>query len=431
MQSVKGMRDFYPEQLDQRNWLFLKFRETAFRYGFIEYDTCVLEHEELYIRKSGEEISEQLYNFVDKGGRKLSLRPELTPSLARMILAKYNEITFPIRWFSIAQCFRYEKMQKGRKREHYQWNMDIVGDENLSAEIELLSALSNFFQSVGLDENDVVIKFSNRKILSEFLEMSMIPADKMYEVSVIIDKLDKVGVQNVSTLLVENGLDQEIVKKIIAFTQAKSIEDLESVLGYSPKAIEEINTLLDLGKEYKIDKFLRFTPSLVRGLSYYTGTVFEAFEKSGESRAICGGGRYDHLLETYGGKPTPFVGFGFGDVVISMILLEKKMMSSIRFDKKVLVAAYSDNESKEAIAVTHSLRKENIPTEIDLNYKKIGKTLARADRQGFSHVIIAAPNELIDGELLIKDLRTGTEEKFKKDSIPNSFKSNRGDITSR
>jgi histidyl-tRNA synthetase len=411
-QPVKGMRDFYPEQMNRRSWLFSKFRETARRFNFIEYDACVLESEELYVRKAGDEITHQLYNFEDKSGRKLALRPELTPSLARMILARHSEITFPIRWFSIAQCFRYEKMQKGRKREHYQWNMDLVGEPSIAAELELLSALVDFFASVGLTEKDITIRFSNRNLLSEYLSKLGLQEGSLPAVSVIVDKLDKVGPQTVKSMLVEVGCDSSTADRVIAFIKAADLDEVRELIGYEPTASTDIRALLDGAKLLGIDGFLRFTPELVRGLSYYTGTVFEAFEASGEGRAVCGGGRYDRLIETFGGPSIPMVGFGFGDVVIMLALAERNLVPAQSPQSKVLVASYSNNESPEAIRIARSLRASDIQVELDLSCPKLRKLLTRGDRQGFRYVILAAPDEIRQGQILVKDLAHGSEQRI-------------------
>jgi histidyl-tRNA synthetase len=417
LQPVKGMRDFYPEQMFQRSWLFEKFRQTAQRFDFFEYDACVLEHEELYIRKSGEEITDQLYCFEDKGGRRLALRPELTPSLARMIIARRDDAVFPLRWFSIAQCFRYEKMQKGRKREHYQWNMDVVGEPGISAELELLAALADFFASVGLTDKDVTLKFSNRKIMAEFLGLAGVPEEKLPGVSVIVDKIEKIGPGKTSLMLKDSGIEESVASKIIAFTQAADMSEVERSIGYRPAAADEIQDLLEGARAYGMESFLRFSPSLVRGLAYYTGTVFEAFELAREGRAICGGGRYDRLVETFGGAPTPMVGFGFGDVVISMLLEEKGLLPVFGKHVRVLVAAFSPAESSAAISAARALRASGLRTEVDCSYKKLGKIFARAGRQGFSHIVIAAPEELASGRLTVKDLRIGVEEKIPAASV--------------
>lgn len=411
MQPVKGMRDFFPEEMKSRSWLFAKFHETARRFNFHEYDACLLEHEELYIRKAGDEISDQLYSFSDKGGRRVALRPELTPSLARMVISLGKQAVMPIRWYSVGQCFRYERMQKGRKREHYQWNMDIVGDSSVAAELDLLASLVDFFESVGLTASDIVIRLSNRKLLSEILDRAGTPTALLPQVSVTVDKLDKMPREEVSKSLRDIGLGEQTVEAILALTGADSVEDIERTMGFSPSAAAEIRLLWEHAEAYGIASYLEFSPSLVRGLSYYTGTVFEAYERGGKGRAVCGGGRYDRLIETFGGSPTPMVGFGFGDVMISLLLAERGLFPGSLTEPKVLVVAFSEAESSAALGAAARLRSADVRSELDLSFRKLRKHFSRADREGFSHVVVAAPEEVAQGKLLVKDLAEGTESR--------------------
>ena len=411
LQPVKGMRDFAPPDMGRRLWLFARFRETARRFNFQEYEPALLEHEELYVRKEGDEITEQLYGFQDKGGRRVALRPELTPSLVRMIASRRGELAFPLRWFTIGQCFRYEKMQRGRKREHVQWNMDIVGEPGIGAELELLATLADFFRSVGLAEKDVSIRFNNRGILSEVLTRAGLPEERFAEVSVVIDKREKIGDAAVADTLAQKGIASEVTDRILAFMNAASLEECEGALGYTPAAAGEVRELQARAAAYGIEGFLKYSPALVRGLSYYTGTVFEAFDASGQGRAICGGGRYDRLMETFGGPPTPMVGFGFGDVVISLMLEERGLFPSHDNEVAALVAAFSAEESSAATIAARTLREAGVRTELDVSFQKLKKVFARASRQGFSHVVIAGPDEVREGMLAVKDLRAGVEEK--------------------
>jgi len=415
--SVKGMRDFYPEELGRRQWLSSRFRDASRRHNFREYDACILEHEELYIRKAGDEITGQLYSFQDKGGRRVALRPEVTPSLTRMILARRNQLSLPLRWFSVGQCFRYEKMQRGRKREHFQWNADIVGDDGIAAELELLAVLVDFFESVGLTEEDVTIKYNNRELLSEVLTRGGVPQERLAEVSVIVDKRDKVGNDGVLAMLIDANIGQSTVEQIMSFINASGLDDLNTVLGHMPPAAGELRELMAGAASYGIDRYLRYAPALVRGLSYYTGMVFEAFDSSGEGRSICGGGRYDNLLETYGGPSTSMLGFGLGDVVISHVLDEKGLFPSLSDEFKVLVSCFSETESVPAIKAAQLLRRANVPTELDLSCPKLKKLFARGSRQGFSHVVLAAPDEVREGALSVKNLNTGVQTSIPESSI--------------
>ena len=242
-----------------------------------------------------------------------------------MIIAKEKALQFPLKWFSIPQCFRYEKMQKGRKREHFQWNMDIIGEPRLNAEAELFSALIDFCESVGLNDEDVQIKVNNRKILQEVFTAIGLDSDRFDEVYVIIDKREKIGDENVAAMLKEAGISEILTNKIISFLNAETEEAIIAINGKIPEGLTEIYKLFELCDIYGIRKYVTFDVSVIRGLSYYTGIVFELVDKQGKNRAIAGGGRYDNLMKTLGGNELPMAGFGFGDVVISNIIEEKNL----------------------------------------------------------------------------------------------------------
>ena len=418
---VKGTRDFYPTEMLKRNWLFEKYRSTARQFNFEEYDACVLEHEELYKRKAGDEITNQLYSFSDKGGRQLALRPEMTPSLARMILAREKTLQYPLRWFSISQCFRYERMQKGRKREHFQWNMDIIGDHSLTAEAELLAAIVDFCSSIELREGDIHIKFSNRKILQEMFQKIGIPDSMFMQTCVIVDKYDKIGEDNVAALLAELKMPRDIIMKLIALLNTEDEKELVALNERVPKGLTEARELIDICRSYGIDKYMSFDMSVVRGLSYYTGTVFEVYDMQGKSRAICGGGRYDKLIETYGGPSVPMVGFGFGDVVISDILEERNLFPQDIEELKYLVIAYSQKQRDTAIRIVSALRKTGASAEIDLSFRKLQKTYSRADKRGFHTAILVAPEELKEKRVVVKNLKKNTEKTMNIDELCASF----------
>ena len=310
-----------------RNYLFGHFKAVAKAYAFQEYDAPVLEHEELYKRKAGEEITQQMYNFVDKEGHAVTLRPEMTPTLARMILARTNEsgetkMLLPVKWFSLPQCWRFETTQRGRKREHYQWNMDIVGVKSIAAEVELLSAITAFFINVGITSKDVGIKVNSRKVMASILKAQGISDEQFAPVCVVVDKLDKIGDDAVTEELMGLGVKEATARTIIKTMSARSVEELASIAqGADQEGLNELKDLFEQAKAYGYEDFLLFDASVVRGLAYYTGIVFECFDRTGELRAICGGGRYDRLLSLYGSKQeVPCVGFGFGDCVIMELL---------------------------------------------------------------------------------------------------------------
>jgi len=410
-----GTRDFFPWDMRQQRWLFNKFREVASLYGFQEYDAPVLEHEELYKRKAGEEITQQMYNFTDKEGAQVTLRPEMTPSLARMVLSLMRAETgqmaaqLPLKWFSIPQCWRFETTQRGRKREHYQWNMDIVGVDGIAAEIELLSAICTFFESIGITSQDVGLKVNSRKVLGAVLKKAGVPDDRFAETCVIIDKQDKIGAEEVRKEMTSKvGLSEEVGKRITDATAAKTLEEFAELagVGESPEVIE-LRKLFDLAKDYGYGDWLQFDASVVRGLAYYTGVVFEGFDRKGILRAICGGGRYDRLLSLYG-SPVQIscVGFGFGDCVVAELLKEKNVQPDLPQTVEYVVAAYNEDMRGPALSVARRLRLAGKSVDVLSDpAKQVKKAFNYADRVGAVRVAFVAPGEWEKGMVRIKDLR--------------------------
>lgn len=404
----KGTRDFYPEDMRLQTWLFSQWREVAKTYGFSEYDAPVLEAESLYTRKAGEEVTEQLYNFVDKGDRAVALRPEMTPSLARMVMAKKGGLNLPLKWFSIPQCWRYERMTRGRRREHYQWNMDIWGVEGVETEAELLSAMVNFFERVGLTSEDVGIKVNSRLVIGEVLSELGIPEEKFAATCVLVDKLEKVPIDAIQGDLEELGLDRSVVEKLTTVLTNNSVEAIADVLGPDSAAVEQLNQLLLLCKAYGIEDWILFDASVVRGLAYYTGIVFEAFDRKGELRAIAGGGRYDKLLETFGGEPTPAAGFGFGDAVIVELLKERNVLPSFESTGiDSVVFAMNDGLYGDAVKIATKLRESGQSVDVVLEKKKTKWVFKHSDRIKSRFVVIVAPDEHANGEVSVKNLETG------------------------
>jgi histidyl-tRNA synthetase len=410
LNPVRGTRDFPPEDMQLRTWLFGHFRATAASFGFQEYDTPVLESEALYIRKAGEEITNQLYGFEDKGGRRVALRGEMTPSLARIILKKGGGLALPLRWFSIPQCWRYERMTRGRKREHYQWNMDIVGIAGVTAEAELLAAIASFFERIGLSSGDIGIKISSRKVLQSVLTEKLgVPAENFTAVCVLVDKLDKLPREAIEKDLAELGLEGTLVDSIIETLSLRSIDDLAAILGEEHDAVTELRQLFSLAEMYGIADWMVFDASVVRGLAYYTGTVFEAFDRGATLRAICGGGRYDKLLSTFGGADVPACGFGFGDVVIVELLKDKGLIPDLGPGIDDVVFAWSEDLRPAAIQVAGRLRAAGRSVDIVLEKKKPKWAFKHADRAGAKRMIMIAPKEWERGMVSVKDLASGEQ----------------------
>tara|TARA_Y100000817_G_scaffold216172_1_gene170051 strand:+ start:1109 stop:2365 length:1257 start_codon:yes stop_codon:yes gene_type:complete len=407
--GVRGTRDFYPEDMRLRNWLFDNFAYASLLHGFEEYDSPILEHEELYTRKQGEDIVKQLYNFEDKGSRKVSLRPEMTPSLARMVMSRAGVLPMPIKWFSIPQCWRYERTQKGRGREHYQWNVDVWGTNEISADAELFSVLVTFFESVGLTENEIVIRVSSRKVLEEVLGSLGIEGDSFAQTCVIVDKMDKLSSEVINEQLSDLGHSKEVISTIQSTLGINSLETLKNTLEKDSEALNELQTLFEAIESYGISDWVEFDGSIVRGLAYYTGCVFEVNDREGKFRAICGGGRYDKLLSTLGGKDLPATGFGFGDMVIMEVLAEKDLLPELLSGVEDVVIPLSPDLRNVAVKVASALRSSDRLVDLVLDDKKMKWAFKHAERIGATRIVLVGKEEWSRQKIKIKDLETGEE----------------------
>ena len=416
-QGVRGTRDFYPEDMRLRNWLFDNFTNASLLHGFEEYDAPVLEYEELYTRKQGEEITQQLYSFQDKGNRKVALRPEMTPSLARMVMARAGGLPMPIKWFSIPQCWRYERTQRGRGREHYQWNVDIWGTTEISADAELISVLVTFFEGIGLTAKDIVIRVSSRKVLEEVLGSLGMEGDIFAQTCIIVDKMDKLSSDVIEDQLSDLGHDSKVVTTIQAVLGIKDMNSLQEALKDESVAVSELNLLFDAIDSYGISEWVEFDASIVRGLAYYTGAVFEAHDRTGEFRAICGGGRYDKLLSTLGGKDLPATGFGFGDMVIMELLAEKGLIPELVSDIDDIVIPLNSDLRNAAVMVAASLRNSGRTVDLVLEDKKMKWAFKHAERIGAARLVLLAPDEWSRKMVKIKDLDTGEESEISLNDI--------------
>ena len=408
-QGVRGTRDFYPDDMRVRNWLFERFHSAARAHGFEEYDAPVLESEDLYTRKAGEEIVGQLYNFEDKGGRRVALRPEMTPSLARMVMARAGALALPIKWYSIPQCWRYERTQRGRGREHYQWNVDVWGMDGVEADAELLSVLAHFFGSVGLSSEDLVIRISSRKVLEEVLGSLGIEGDTFAKTCVIVDKMDKLPADAIEAQLAELGLSSDATSKIRSVLGLTDLETLASALGGESAAVVELGALFALCDSYGISDWVAFDASVVRGLAYYTGPVFEAHDRAGKLRAIVGGGRYDKLIGTLGGKDLPATGFGFGDMVVMELLAEKGLVPDLSLGVEDVVFGMGSELRGPAMQVAGRLRSSGRSVDLVLEDKKMKWVFKHAERCGAARLVMVMPDEWAAGNVRIKNLDTGEE----------------------
>lgn len=416
-QGVRGTRDFYPEDMRLRNWLFERFHAAARSHGFEEYDAPVLESEELYTRKAGEDIVGQLYNFEDKGGRKVALRPEMTPSLARMVMTRAGALALPIKWYSIPQCWRYERTQRGRGREHYQWNVDIWGMEGVEADAELLSVLVHFFNSVGLGSDDLVIRISSRKVLEEVLGSLGIEGETFAQTCVTVDKMNKLPAHVIEAQLGDLGLSSDAISTIRSVLAITDLASLESALASNSEAVVELQSLFALCDSYGISDWVSFDASVVRGLAYYTGPVFEAHDRAGILRAICGGGRYDKLIGSLGGKDLPATGFGFGDMVIMELLADKGLIPELSSGVGDVVFGMGAELRGAAMQVAGKLRAGGRSTDLVLEDKRIKWVFKHAERSGAARLVMVMPEEWSKGNVKVKDLATGEETEISFDSL--------------
>lgn len=371
--ALPGFRDFYPEELSLRSHIFETWRRVATRYGFEEYDGPPLESLELYTAKSGDEIVGQLYNFIDKGDRQVALRPEMTPTLARMVAARANGLKKPIRWFSLPQLFRYERQQRGRLREHFQFNCDLIGEPGPLGDAEIIALALDVMRAFGLTETDVRVRLSDRRVLTALLRQAGIDEEKLARAFQVIDRFEKIDLAGIDKLLREDGFDADAILKLRAITALRTIPDVLEALGPDAAVAEPLQQTVDALEAMGLGGFLDVDLTIVRGLAYYTGTVFELFDAGRTLRAICGGGRYDALTGAMGGVDLPAVGFGMGDVVLGELLKEKGKLPTYAGSIDVFVAVNGPDSMSAALRLTHELRDAGIRAEYALGAQTLSK----------------------------------------------------------
>ena len=397
-EAPRGMRDFYPADMVWRNKVFDAFRAAADAAGFEPYDACVVESYELLSRKAGEEVGEQIYHFHDKSDRHIALRAEMTPTLARMVAQRQKELQFPLKWTTIAQCFRYERMTKGRKREHYQWNVDIIGEDSILAEVEVIGAACDALRRMGLSPADFKVHVSSRRYLGELLEKSGIAPEKHAQVFLALDKRGKMPDEDIAAMLRDGGLGDKDIEATFAIMDLKSYE-----------GCPELTELFRLAELAGFADCLEFDISVIRGLSYYTGIVFECFDTAGEFRAIFGGGRYDNLLTTIGGEPTGAVGLGFGDVVVTELLKARLGEEAAKVKRGVAVGFMFPEQRDAALALAAKLRSQGEAVNLSLRHQKPKKFFSHADSSGAAKAVFLGPDDVEKGVARIKDMVTREE----------------------
>ena len=414
-QTLPGFREFYPEDFARRNHVFRLWRQTASTYGFVEYDAPVLEPLELYKAKSGDEIEGQLFSFTDKGGREVALRPEMTPTVCRLIGAKASALKRPIKWFSIGEFYRYERMQKGRGRCFSQFNADIFGEPGPEAEIELIALLTQCLCAFGLTEQDFYVRLSDRNLWFYYLEALGLDEPRIRSVLGVVDKFEKAGDEAFKSYTEQFGeLDAALKAKVLAFLQIKSLAALEALLAPSggeklAARLVEWRKLLGGLTAMGLERFIEVDLGVVRGLAYYTGFVFEAFDRKGELRALAGGGRYDDLVQKLGGPAFPAVGFAIGDMTFALLLEQRGLTPTMVQVPDVYCVIGGEAERIAAFGAIQTIRASGYRVDYPMRDVAFGKQLKAASDSGAKLALIFGADELAKGVVKIRNLGDRTE----------------------
>ena len=413
--TVKGTRDFYPEQMEIRTWLYRKVGEVARSFGYQEYEGPFLESIDLYAAKSGEElVKEQSFVFPDRGGNLITLRPELTPTLARMVAQKQGQLAFPIRWWSFGPFWRYERPQKGRTREFFQWNLDLLGSSFAIADAEIINVIASFFQSVGLSSDEVVIYVNNRALMDKQLSELGINENRK-QIYRVIDRKEKLSHESWVAYAGEMGLSAGQIRALEALLDNKQLW----------KESDELPQIFELLDTMGVADFVAYDPEIIRGLDYYTGTVYEAKSRDKQfRRSILGGGRYDNLLADVGGNPLPGAGFAMGDVVITLLLEQLgKLPGDVGLSPaKILVTVFDEDCQKQSLLVAKTLRGHGLNTVVYPAIAKLGKQFRYADRIGAKIVLVVGPDEVRDRTVTVKNLEDGTQQTIREDALAKTVK---------
>ncbi len=412
---VKGTRDFYPEEMAVHNWIVDGWKTASIRNGFEEYDGPIFEYLQMYQIKSGEEIVEQLFSFKDRGERDLAIRPEITPTLARMVNQKINALPKPIKWFSVPRLCRAERPQKGRLREFFQWNIDIIGEDSVLADAEVIFTTVDYLRGLGLTPKDIKVKMSSRKLLAAVLKKLGAPDEKLNSLYALLDKKAKLPPDVFSTTLAEQ-VGGEMAQHIIAFMGSQTVTSIENIIKAEEdselaSAIKELEDCASWLCRMGISDYCVFDPGIVRGLAYYTGIVFEVHDIKGELRAICGGGRFDNLLHDFGGPKITATGMGMGDAVLEILLREKGLL-----DKKIpsrtldyYVVPIAEEFLNEAVQITAALRAKGFKSAFSYKAAGLSKQLKNASEQNAKFCVIIG-DEFKAGNIVVKDMAAGQQK---------------------
>ncbi len=417
--SLKGFRDFLPEEMAARREVLRRIEEVAQRFGFREVDLPSLERMKLFEVKSGEELVDQTYSFEDKGGRKVTLIPEQTPSRAR-VLAVEKSLNQPMKWYSTSKRWRYEQTQRGRLREFYQTDVDIFGADSVEADAEIIAVLAETMRELGVG-NVVEILINDRNLMEKVLDKEDI--ENKRNVMEVIDEREKLSRAEFFTELENAGIGEKKAKWIDEIVSIngpldEKIDDLEELVsGEAEEELERMKELVEMLDSYGVLEVVSLDMSIVRGLDYYTGLVFEVFDKKGELRAICGGGRYDKLVELFGGKGVPAVGFAIGDAVIEELMKREGVWPEEELKTDVYVLPVSKDARKEATEIVKQLRKKNLKVETDLKNRNVSAQLNYANYIGAEKVIIVGKRDLKENKVTVKEMESGEERLISLDKV--------------
>ncbi len=412
---VKGTRDFYPPQMAIRNWIIDGWKKVSVRNGFEEYDGPIFELLKMYQIKSGDEIVEQLFSLQDRGGRDLAIRPEITPTLARMVNQQINALPRPIKWFSVPRLCRAERPQKGRLREFFQWNIDIIGVDSPAADAEVIFTTLDYLRSVGLTSQDICAKISSRRLLAAVLHRLGLPDDKLDALYALLDKKAKLPADAFEAMLAEQVPDTEVAGTITRFTSLTSVDEVKTAIECDSEieeALVDLRAVLDVLGSMGVSDYCVFDPSIVRGLAYYTGVVFEVHDIVGELRAICGGGRYDNLLREFGGPAVSATGMGMGDCVLEILLQEKGLIDEqIRASHIEYFVTCADSQLSSAVyEVAAQIRSRGHSAGFSYKLGGLSKQLKEAASQKAGKCVIIGQEYIDRKELAVKDMTTAQQK---------------------
>ena len=416
IQSVKGTRDFYPPQMAVRNFIVDGWKAASIRNGFVEYDGPIFEYLQMYQVKSGDEIVEQLFNFQDRGARHLAIRPEITPTLARMVNQQINSLPRPIRWFSVPRLCRAERPQKGRLREFFQWNVDIIGVENVLADAEVVYCSLDYLRSLGLTSSDVTAKISSRRLLATLLTNIGIAKDKLETLYPILDKKAKIPVEAFVEMLEKEIDSAQTIEMIVKLMDVHSVDDIPKVVDLNDDAqasLDEVRQVFAYLNKMGVGDYCRFDMGIVRGLAYYTGMVFEIHDTVGQLRAICGGGRYDNLLSDFGGPKVTATGMGMGDCVLEILLREKGLLADDTLKVQTLdyyIACAGPEFFDDAVALLARIRAAGFSCNFSYKTAALGKQMKQADSMNAAKCVIVGQELTQSNQFVVKDMKTGGQD---------------------